>query len=161
MATTFKTLYASNASITITLASLTTGSFRQSAAVDNTTNLYLDANIFGKITSGGTPTATGQYTVYLYWSNDNGTTFTNNASGSDASYTPDLQANLMSGDVSGTTATASLASFFHGFSFCRAAGLLYLPSKWGIIVWNNSGATISATGASSVFSYQGVNTQGV
>lgn len=167
MATTFKPSYAANAAITITLASLANSSslstgYRQSAAVDNTTNLYADAHIFGHVKSNATPTANNAYTLFLYWSYDNGTTFNNNASGSDAAYTnPDADANEITAVTSVVTATASLVSYFRGFSFCQAAGLLYLPSKWGIILKNGSGAALTATGGDHVFAYQGVNMQGV
>src|SRR5215469_753612 len=100
MATTFKPSYAANAAITITLTSLANSTslstgYRQSAAVDNTSNLYADAHIFGHVKSNATPTANAFYTLFLYWSNDNGTTYCNNASGSDAAYTqPDSDQNM-------------------------------------------------------------------
>jgi hypothetical protein len=167
MSTTFKPSYSSNSAITITLASLinstslSTG-YRQSAAVDNTTNLYADAHIYGHVKSNATPTANAAYFLFLYWSNDGGTTYSNNASGSDAAYTsPDADANIVQGATSITTAVASLVSYFKPFSFCQAAGLLFLPSKWGVILKNASGQTLTATGTDHVISYQGVNWQGI
>jgi hypothetical protein len=167
MATTFKPLYATNATITITLTSLVNSTtlatgYRQSAAVDNSTNLYGDAMIYGHCKSGGTPTAGNVYTLFGVWSNDNGTTYSNNASGSDAAYTqPDSDVNMMVLATSLCTATASLVSYFPPVSFCQAAGLLFLPRNWGVVFKNGSGATLSATGSDHVFSYMGVNMQGV
>lgn len=167
MSTTFKPTYASNAAFTITLASLinstslSTG-YRQSTAVDNTTNLYADAMIYGHVKSNATPTANAAYFLFLYWSNDGGTTYSNNASGSDASYTsPDSDSNIIIGSTSITTAVASLVSYIRPFSFCQAAGLLYLPGKWGVIFKNGSGQTLTATGGDHVISFQGVNMQGI
>lgn len=168
MTTTFKPAYAaSNVPFTITLASLANSTslstgYQQSAAVDNSTNLYADAFIYGHVKSSGTPTANALYTLYLYWSNDNGITYTNNASGSNAAYTqPDSDSNMVVGSTSITTAIASLVSYFKGFSFCQAAGLLYLPRNWGIIVKNGSGQALSSTAGDHVISYQGVNMTGV
>ena len=168
MTTTFKTLYsAGGTAITLTGTSLANSSslstgYRQSASVDNTTNEYLDAHIFGHVKSGGTPTVNAIYTLFGYWSYDGGTTYSNNATGSDAAYTqPDSDQNMIVLATSVCTATASLVSYFPPFSFCQKAGLLYLPSKWGIILKNGSGTALSATSTDHVFAYQGINTQGV
>lgn len=160
MSTTLQPLYASNVAITITLASLANAALRQSAAVDNTTNKYGDAHVYGHVQSNGTPLATGSYSVYFMGSNDNGTTYSNNASGSDAAFTPDSVNNLIPIASSVTTATASLVSFFRIASLAQAAGLQMLPSKWAIAVINNSNVALTATGANHVFSYQGLNYQG-
>lgn len=166
MSTTFKPAYGANAAITITLTSLANSTslstgYRQSAAVDNTTNLYADAHIYGHVQSNVAPTAGNQFSVYLYWSNDAGTTYTNNASGADAAYTqPDSDANMTLGAVSICTAV-NQPFYFRGFSFCQAAGLLFLPQKWGIIFKNGSGQALDATAGHHVFSYQGINMQGI
>lgn len=58
---TIKTAYAASTTATITLASLSPSSTliagQESDAVDNTTNLYLDILIAGKVTTGTSPTA--------------------------------------------------------------------------------------------------------
>lgn len=65
-----KTAYASSAALTITLASLATDANlltgRESTAVDNTTNKYLDYLLAGKITTGTTPTDAKLIRVYVY-----------------------------------------------------------------------------------------------
>lgn len=167
MATTFKPAYGSNTAITVTLASLinstslSTG-YRQSAAVDNSSNLFADALIYGHVTSNAAPTAGNLYTLFGVWSNDNGTTYSNNASGSDAAYTqPDSDANMVVLATSVCTAVASLVSYFPPVSFCQAAGLLFLPQKWAVVFKNGSGQTLTATAGNHVLSYQGVNWQGI
>jgi hypothetical protein len=160
MATTFKPVYSGSAtSITITLASLTTGSYRQATAVDNTSNLYLDAHITGKIKTGASGVAsTGTVTMYL--AGYDGTQYANNATGTDGSFTPDLQGNLLPISTIGATANAT-TYYFPSIYVASAAGLLCLPQKWAIIIVNNTGGTFDATGGNFVIEYQGINTQGV
>ncbi|HYM69029.1 MAG TPA: hypothetical protein VEZ44_05485 [bacterium] len=166
MATTFKPSYGTNTAITITLTSLANSTslslgYRQSAAVDNSTNLFGDVHIYGHAQSNAAPTANNTYTIFLYWSNDGGTTYTNGASGSDATYTqPDSDANMVA-RVDSVLTAVNQAFNFPGISFCRAAGLLFLPQKWGIIFKNGSGQALDGTAGHHVFSYQGVNLQGV
>lgn len=154
---TLQPLYAANAAITITLTSLGNGSYQQSAAVDNTTNKYADAFVYGHVKNNGTPLVTGSYSLFVYGSNDNGTTYSNNASGSDASFTPDSVNNLLLLATVATTATAGLISYWPGISVCQAARWTVLPSKWGIIFLNNSNVALTGTGSDHVFSFQGVN----
>ena len=93
--TTSKELLTNNQSITVTLASLTNGSYRQSAAIDNTSNLYFDAGMLLKVKTGASGTSsTGTVNIYAYGSSDGGTTYTDGASGSDASFTPTSPTNL-------------------------------------------------------------------
>jgi hypothetical protein len=160
MATT-KPSYAANAAITITPGALASGSYRQSAFVDNTTNLYADASIYAKVvTAASGQTVNSVLTIFLYWSNDNGSTYNNNASGSDASYTqPDSDANMGTGATAVIPVATTTPIYFRGISFCQAAGLFFLPQKWGIIVKNNSGAAWQS--GTHVFTYQGMNWQSV
>jgi len=64
-----KIAYASSSALTITLASLATSATlvfgRESTAVDNTTNKYLDYLLGGKITTGTSPTDAKQIRVYV------------------------------------------------------------------------------------------------
>ena len=154
---TLQPLYAANAAITITLTSLANAAYRQSLAVDNTTTKYADAFIYGHVKNNGTPLATGSYSLFVYGSNDNGTTYSNNASGADAGFTPDSVNNLLLLGSVITTATLNLISYWPGISVCQAARWTSLPSKWGIIVLNSSNVALTAVGADHVFSFQGVN----
>jgi hypothetical protein len=164
MATTLKPTYAANATITITLTSLASAAYRQSAAVDNTTNLYADAMIYGHVKSLASAGLNNIYSLFLVWSNDGGTTYSNNASGSDASYAqPDNDANMQIGSVSliSPAPASPMTYYFPPFSFCQRAGLLFLPQKWAIIVKNGAAVALTATSTDHVFSYQGVNWQNV
>lgn len=142
--------------VTITLASLANGAYRQSAAVDNSTNLYLDAVVTGKIKTGASGvSATGNVTLYLAgW---DGTEYGNNASGSDASFTPDNVSNLVPLYTIAAIANAT-TYYFPYISLAAFAGLLWLPQKWALILLNNSGAAFDATGGNHLLEYQGINT---
>lgn len=64
-----KLAYGSSAAVTITLASLATdadlAAGRESTAIDNTSNLYADYLIAGKITTGTSPTVSKAIYVYV------------------------------------------------------------------------------------------------
>src|SRR3954468_16260277 len=89
MATTSKMQYGtSNQSITCTVTSLTNNSARASTAVDNSSNLALEALVFVKVKSAGSSTSsTGTVNVYAYGTADGGTTYSDSATGTDAGIT--------------------------------------------------------------------------
>lgn len=164
MSTTFKPAYGSGTAFTLTIASLAATSYRQSTAVDNTSNLFADATIYGHIKSNAAGTANTPYNLYGYWSNDGGTTYSNHASGSDAAYTlntGDSNVNMLL--LASTIKTTAGADTFEiaPFSFVQRAGLLMLPAKWGVILFNGDSAALDATAGNHLLQYQGVNMQGV
>ncbi len=141
----------SGQALTITLASLTNTSLRQSAYVDNATTLFFNAIVTASITlnSSGV-SSTGIINIYAYASSDGGTLYTSGASGSDAAYTAEklnlvlvasLDANTNSEVVS---TTFDIASAFGGV----------MPERWGVVVENATGAALGASGHS--VKYQGV-----
>lgn len=160
MATTFKPLYSGAAtSITITLASLASATYQQAAGIDNGTNLYLEAHVTGKIKTGASGTsATGFITVYV--AGYDGTQYANNASGSNASFTVDLQANLLPICTIAATANAT-TYYFPSVYVASAAGWPFLPQKWTLIVYNGAGSALDSTAGNFALEYQGINTQGV
>ena len=121
---------------TITLASLANGSGRASTAVDNSSGLYLSADIRVKIKTG-TASATGYASVYLIRSED-GTNYDDSFGGTDAAYTP-VNA-LLLGTINTPASTTTYAK-----TFDTAELGLNLPAKWSIGIVNSSGGTISAT----------------
>lgn len=147
---------AANQAFTITIASLTTGSARESTVIDNTTNLYQDALVSIKIKSGGSATTTtGVVNIYAYGTVDGGTTYSDNVTGSDAAITltspPNVrligQLNVVANSTTYKSALMSVAAAFGGI----------LPQKWGIIIENKSGGTLDATGGNHAALYQGVD----
>jgi hypothetical protein len=137
-------------SITITLNSLASTSSRQSTAVDNSTNLYVDALVSVTI-KPGTVTAPSTVSVYAYEVGDSGN-YTDGCSGTDGAYTLLSPTNLrFLGQVS--LPTSSTAETSPAYSLAAAFG--HMPEKWGIVVLNNTGAALDAT-AGGTASYVGI-----
>lgn len=150
-----KQAYGTSTQMTITLASLANASLRESDAVDNSTDLFLDALVGGKITTGTSPTANRTIVIYAYGSVDGGTTFTGGAGGSDAAYSDGEQVNMRVLAVISTDNTSDRTYEFGPVSVARVFGG-HLPEHWGIVVENNTGASLNATGSNHEIRYQGV-----
>jgi hypothetical protein len=148
-----------NQAIAITLNGLAHDAKRESAAIDNSANCFLDALVQVKIATNTGTDSTGDKSVYVYayGTTDGGTSCSGNASGSDAAFGTDPQqlANCrLIGVVYAPTQNKvyasdlmSIASAFGGF----------LPQQWGIIVHNRTGQTLKTADCSAV--YQGLHAQ--
>lgn len=152
---TVKTQYSgSGTSITITLTSLANGSARQSTAIVNTSNLFLDAvvQVTVKTNAAGTA-AQGYVNVYAYGTADNGTTYGDNVTGTDGAVTLVSPPNLF---LLGTiTANVNAITFkSNPMAVAQAFGGV-LPEKWGIVVENQTGAALDATGPHTA-KYEGI-----
>lgn len=139
--------YSSATAITITLTSLSDNAARQSTEIDNTSNLYLDALV--RIKTEGLAGSTDTVNVYAYGQVGNDVR-TDSAGATDAAITVRnarligvIQMNATTPVVSGPM---SVASAFGGA----------LPPKWGIIVENNSGASLSSTAADHDVDFVGI-----
>lgn len=161
MATTFKALYGSSGqAITITLASLAASATvgRESTVVDNSSNLFLDVLVVVWFETG-TVVGNKQILLFLYGTADGGTSYTEQATGSDAGFTRKDPTTLIPLAV----VPAVTNAFVHKcgpFSVARAFGGV-LPDHWGLVFNNDSGATLSATAGNNKAYYQGVQVQGV
>jgi len=158
MATVFKPVYASVATLTCTLNSLASAGARQSTVVDNTTNLYLDALVAGTFkTAAGTLGVSAVVSLYVYALSD-GAAYTDGATGSDAAFTLPTTPNLiLLRQVSVNTAAVAVA--------CSPASIALafggtLPLKWGIVVVNSTGLALDVS-AGGTLSFIGINAQGV
>jgi hypothetical protein len=165
VATTIETKFGTtNQAITCQLApagvGLANNGARQSAAIDNRTNLFLDALVTVKVKSNAAGTsATGYVNVYAYGTTDDGTTYTDGASGSDATFTPTAPPNMRLIGVINVVANAT--SYTGGpFSVAAAFGG-NLPAFWGIVIENKTGAALDATEGNHLKTYQGVQGQTV
>jgi hypothetical protein len=141
MASEIRTKNITKATFTMTLASLTNGSARQSTMIDNSTNDYPAAIVTLRIKSGGTgPTAGAAYEVYLLRGDDpsSSTYRSDNAGASDAAIT------IENAQLLGTIVVTNNANknFYGEFD---TAPLGPLGPEWGIAVKNASGQTISTT----------------
>lgn len=156
--------YAAEATLTIGVASLGSSSTfvagRESTVVDNTSNKYDDAILFGKIQCGTTPTVSTQILVYVFA-----------APGDSATY-PDV--------MDGTDSAETLTSVGVGKGFLKLAAVLdvdsntsdrdypfyvgsvaqvfggVLPPRWALFVTHNTGVALNATGGSHFVKMQGV-----
>lgn len=154
-----KIKYAAAATITITLASLVTDASlvagREATAIDNSSNLYDDAIVGGKVTTGTTPTA-GQIEIWAIGSYD-GTSYAGGATGSDATLTPQgsSKAALRLLVVLPTTSTSNQLYTWGGISLAAAFGGT-LPQKWSLFVVHNTAVNLNATGGNHEAKYTGV-----
>jgi hypothetical protein len=143
--------------ITCTLASLASSATagRESTVIDNTTNLFLDVLVSLTVKlQAGTPANDKAVYVYAYGTVNDGTDYTDGATGSDAAFTPTDPPNVrLIGVIS---APASAGTYKGGpFSVAAAFGGV-LPAKWGIVVRNYTGIALSATEGDHKKLYQGV-----
>ncbi len=137
--------------ITMDLASLATSSTfvagRESTEIDNTSNKYLDAQVFGNISVGTTPTANTQIIVFVWGSDVSlGTTPIDVLDGADSAET------LTNTGVMGTLArlatvnvlvnTSDIAYPVNCKSVAAALGVMLLPRFWGLFVAHNTGVNL-------------------
>ena len=149
---TINELLNNNNSLTITLASLANTSARQSTAVDNTSNQDLDAGVMVKVKTGAASTsATGVLNVYAFGSADGGTTYSEGAGATDAAITLTSPPNVR---MIGRINAVANATTYIGGPWSVASAFGYLPGKWGIIVENQTGATLDATAGNFAAFYE-------
>ncbi len=155
--------YSSFTPLTISLGSLATSSTfvagQEATAISNSSNLYVDAIVTGKIRCGTTPTINTQILVYAVAALDATPTWPDVFDGTDSAETLTsvgvgqgflrLIATL---NVDSTTSdrdyffTTTLAQWFGGV----------LPRNWTLFVTHNTGVNLNATGGNHVISYAGV-----
>jgi hypothetical protein len=146
--------------ITITLASLAAGSYRQSTAIDNTSTLFTDVGIRFQFKNTSTPTAGGFWQVYAYGSTG-GTAYSSNATGTDGAYTIDVAGNPTIIASVAVPASATPIVYSPLIYVAQAMQWAAMPAKWGIIVFNGTSTAGDATEGNFVKVYQGVNIRGV
>lgn len=145
-----KQAFGSKATVTVTLASLANGSARESTVIDNTSNLYADYLL--RVKTNGQSSGTAQLNVYAYAALSD-TTYTDGATGSDAAFTA---ANRLNADLWKSVQMNATTAVTAGPWSVRSAFGGTLPSKFGFIFVNASGAALSATSGDHVIEVQGV-----
>ena len=144
---TLKATYASSASFTITLNSLGNGSARESTAIDNGTNLYLDAHVRVTVSVGS---VSGSPLVHIYaYGSEDGSVYPDTVTGSDAAVTIE-DPTVLRWAIAIPTPTSSKAYESDVISIARLYGGV-LPRKWGIVVVNMTGAALAGSGNSASF----------
>jgi hypothetical protein len=149
---TVKASYASAATATCSIASKTSGQGERSAAIDNSSNLYLD--VF--VTLGvliGTFTAPANYSAFLYSSADDGSNFETGGS-TDAAY------NTIRNDEHGpsimTACYTNTTTFWGVGTMAWAARGIAMPRNWGFLFTQTNCGTLSATEGNHTKKFQGV-----
>lgn len=158
-----KVAYGSSAAFTITLASLATSATfvagRESTAVSNTTNKYLDYLVGGKITVGTTPTANTAIRIYGYGSIDDTPTYIDVLDGTDSAETfPNVQV-LESLPLIAVLSVVATTSDIPYWASPTSMALRFggqMPKNFGLFVSHNTGVNLHATGGNHVLSYTGV-----
>lgn len=149
--------------LTVTLASLATSSTlvagRESTAVDNGTNLYLDYLLGGKITTGTSPTTAKEIRVYVYGSVNDTPTFPDVIDGTDSAETmtsTDIRdAGLKLAAIMSTDATSNRTYWFAPVSVAALFGGT-LPDQWGVWITHDTAVNLNSTGSNHAISIQPV-----
>lgn len=140
------TNYGTRTALTITLASLGTGAYREATEVDNSSSPAVDYMVHGKITTGTSPTVNTSITVYVSGS-DGTTARPGNLTGTDSTITPaGEQTQFEIARIISVDATSNHTyEFFIGSVAALFGGVM--PKKWSVIVLNSSGVALHATGS--------------
>jgi hypothetical protein len=137
--------YAASASITLTLPA--SGAARESTAIDNTTNKYVDALVHVKFTAG--TVATNKQALVWVYSSEDGTNYDGAATGTDAAYTMRVPDAFALGAVIPTPTNSVV--YQKTFAVAQLFGGV-LPRKWGLVFQSDG----TGTPASGSFSYTGI-----
>src|SRR5215831_4194190 len=147
-----KEAFGTSTSITCNIASLANGSGRECTAVDNSSNLYMDAFLRLHIKlQTGTPSGDKAIWVYAYGSED-GTNYTDNATGSDAALTFRVPSNLKPLALIAMPDSGALTYKSHPIAMAAAFNGI-LPRKWGFAIYNGTGIALDATEGNHVKAY--------
>lgn len=151
-----KTAYGTPAVATITLASLADAAARESASISNTTDLFLDVLVALQIKTQNSGVISDPKAVYVYAyaSVDGGSEWPDVVTGLDAAITLNSPTQLK---LLGIVLVAAINTTYKGGPWSVAS--LFggkMPEKWGVVVLNDCGTALSATGADHDVEYQGV-----
>ena len=146
-----KLSYPAASDLTITLASLASDTNlltgRESATIDNSTNLYLDILVSGKITAGTSPTASRSIEVWAVGSWD-GTNWPDVFDGTESAETitsADIKASVTRYIAAMATANTSDRTYHFGpVSLASAFGGV-LPPKIVLFITHSTGVALNST----------------
>ena len=154
-----KLAYGTSTPFTITLASLANGatSGQESTVVDNTSDLYMDASAQVIVTiSSGTPANDKAAYVYAYGS-DGSTNYSGGATGSNAAINLAAPTAMrLIGVIPMPTAATAVTYQGQPMSVAAAFGGI-MPRKWGIVVRNYSGLSLTSSTTLNVATWSGIS----
>jgi hypothetical protein len=146
-----KLSYPAASDLTITLASLgsdtnlLTG--RESATIDNSTNLYLDYLISGKITAGTSPTAARSIEVWAVgsWDGSNWPDVFDGTESAETITSADIKASVCRFVAAMATANTSDRTYHFGPVSLAAAFGGTLPPKIVLFITHSTGVNLNST----------------
>ena len=146
-----KIAYGSSAALTITLASLASDTNllagRESTAIDNTSNLYLDYLLSGKVTTGTSPTTGKSINIYVLMEDS---TYPDVLTGTDSNKTITnaqvRDSSLVLAISMATIATSDISYYFAPVSIAALYGGS-LPKKFGVFVVHDTAVNLNSTGS--------------
>lgn len=155
-----KAAYAASAAYTCTLASLANDATflvgRQSDALSNAANLYLDELVAGKITAGTSPTAAKQIEVHAIGSLDDTPTYPDTFGAADAGVTitsADIKQTICAPlAIIGTSNTSNRAYPFRPVGLRQIFGDA-LPTAHALWVTHSTGVALHATAGNHVLKH--------
>jgi len=158
---TIKPAYTNSATIVISPASLATSSTRvagrQSDVVDNTSSLFLDCLVTGKVTTGTSPTAGKQIDIWVFASED-GTNYPEGFSTADAARSANSENTRNSALRLAATvivdSTSDRTYYVAPFSIAALYGG-NMPRKWGLWVVHDTAVNLNATAGNHAWTYTG------
>lgn len=166
----FKAKYATAAEIDIDPESLASSSTRtagvESAVVDNTTNLYVDALVGGKVTTGTSPTSGKQIDVWVYgvWHDGSSDVYPDVIDGTKSAETITSEnvrnASIRLAAVILVDSTSDRTYYVAPFSVAALFGGV-MPRKWGLFLAHDTGVALNATAGNHAFHYSGIHFQSV
>lgn len=155
---TIGTSYSATTAFTITLASLgnSTTAGRQSTVVDNTSIGAADFHVKGHVKCG-TNTSGALIEIYAFGWEDDAPVWPDVLGATDAAVTFTTRAILLQScellDALVCDGSSSRVNYLKPKSVASRFGG-FVPGKWGVVVVNSSGGTISATGGDHAFYYE-------
>ena len=166
--TTYKPIYATSAALTITLASLATSATRvagvESDTVDNSTNLYDEVLLSGKITTGTSPTVSKQIDVWVVAAMDGSSTWPDVFDGTNSAETwTSENVRNAGGQILLSILVDATSDRTYYFSNRSVAALFggVVPQKFVVFVAHDTAVNLNATGSNHAITMQGVQWQSV
>ena len=148
-----KIAYGTSTAITITLNGLASSATagRESTAIDNTIDKFLDAMVTVTLKAADAVLADDEAAYVYAYNSEDGTNYSDMADGVDSAHTP------LSLPLVKVIPLVQNVSQRGVFAIAQAFGGI-MPRKWGIVVRNYSGQALAAAGNSA--SYTGIYTTG-
>lgn len=158
-----KIAYGTGTAMTCTLASLATSSTRvagrQSTSVDNSTNLYLDYIVSGKISVGTTPTANTFIEVWIIPKGTDGN-WPDTFGATDAAVTVTSREMLFSYGTLLVSIPVPVATSNVAYAYNRSllSKFAVVPKEWCVWVTHSTAVNLNSTGGNHVVEQMGVYT---